>query len=138
MEQMTLGHSNAAARRRAPRSAQRGVVLFVALIAMVVLSLAGVALIRATDAGTSVAGNLSFRQSSIALINIAVEKAADDIFYHGFIVDTTVDDVPHNFYATIQAGENSHGVPRSGAPRGRTRPASRRSSTPTPATRPSG
>ena len=93
------------------RSRQRGVVLFVALIAMVVLSLAGVALIRATDAGTSVAGNLAFRQSSMALINIAVEQAADDLFYHQSITDTTNDDTTHNFYATIQPGMNVHGVP---------------------------
>jgi len=90
---------------------QRGVVLFVALIAMVVLSLAGVALLRATEAGSSVAGNLAFRQSSIALINVAVERAADDIFYHHNIVDTTVDDTAWNYYATLQAGMNPHGVP---------------------------
>ena len=39
---------------------ERGVVLFVALIAMVVMSLAGVALIRAVDTSGSVAGNLAF------------------------------------------------------------------------------
>jgi len=92
-------------------SRQRGVVLFVALIAMVVLSLAGVALIRATDAGTSVAGNLAFRQSSMALINAAVEQAADDLFYHQNITDTTNDDTPHNYYATLQPLINAHGVP---------------------------
>ena len=90
---------------------QRGVVLFVALIAMVVLSLAGVALLRATEAGSSVAGNLAFRQSSMALINIAIEQAADDLFYHHNIADTTIDDTGHNFYATFQAGTNVHGVP---------------------------
>jgi len=97
--------------RAGVRVRQRGVVLFVALIAMVVLSLAGVALIRATDAGSSVAGNLAFRQSSMALINVAIERAADDLYYHHNIVDTTVDDTAHNFYATIQAGMNAHGVP---------------------------
>jgi hypothetical protein len=87
---------------RAGRAQQNGVVLFVALIAMVVLSLAGVALLRATDAGTSVAGNLAFRQSSMALINIAVEQATDDLFYHHNIADTTIDDTAHNYYATLQ------------------------------------
>lgn len=98
-------------RHPAPTARQRGVVLFVALIAMVVLSLAGVALIRATDAGTSVAGNLAFRQSSMALINVAVEKAADDLFYHQNIADTKNPNVNYNYYATIQGGENAHGVP---------------------------
>ena len=56
---------------------ERGVVLFVALVAMVVLSLAGVALIRTLDTSTSVAGNLAFRQASIAPINNAVERSAE-------------------------------------------------------------
>ncbi|MEO8508333.1 MAG: hypothetical protein ABI593_11945, partial [Betaproteobacteria bacterium] len=59
------------------RRTQGGVVLFVALIAMVILSLAGVALVRAIDSSTGVAGNLAFRQSSIAPVNLAIEKAVD-------------------------------------------------------------
>jgi len=43
---------------------QRGVVLFVALIALVVMSLAAVALIRSVDTATIIAGNLAFRQSA--------------------------------------------------------------------------
>ncbi len=62
------------------RRTQGGVVLFVALIAMVILSLAGVALVRAVDSSTGVAGNLAFRQSSIAPVNLAIEKAVDAIF----------------------------------------------------------
>ena len=107
---MTSSRPAVLARGSAPVR-QRGVVLFVALIAMVVLSLAGVALLRATEAGSSVAGNLAFRQSSMALINIAIERAADDLFYHQFITDTTNDDLPHNYYATLQPGMNAHGIP---------------------------
>ena len=90
---------------------ERGIVVFVALIAMAVLSLAAVALIRAVDTNTSVAGNLAFRQAANALINTAVEKAADDLFYAQTIVDTTNNDLAHNFYATIQGGEAATGVP---------------------------
>jgi Tfp pilus assembly protein PilX len=43
---------------------QRGVVLFFALIALVVMSLAAVALIRSVDTSTLIAGNLAFRQSA--------------------------------------------------------------------------
>jgi len=43
---------------------QRGVVLFVALIALVVMSLAAVALIRSVDTATIIAGNLAFRQAA--------------------------------------------------------------------------
>ena len=40
---------------------ERGVVLFIALLVMVALSLAGIALIRSADTATIVAGNLSFK-----------------------------------------------------------------------------
>ncbi len=44
---------------------QRGVVLFFALIALVVMSLAAVALIRSVDTSTLIAGNLAFKQASV-------------------------------------------------------------------------
>jgi hypothetical protein len=48
---------------------QRGIVLFVALIAMLLLSLAGIALMRSVDTSLGVAGNLGFRHASIAPVN---------------------------------------------------------------------
>ncbi|MEW6513969.1 MAG: hypothetical protein AB1443_08210 [Pseudomonadota bacterium] len=44
---------------------QRGVVLFLALIALVAMSLAAVALMRSVDTGTIIAGNLAFKQSAV-------------------------------------------------------------------------
>jgi type IV pilus assembly protein PilX len=55
------------------RAGQKGVVLFVALIVLVAMSLAGVSMLRAVDTGTQVAGNLSQRQSAIH----AAERAFD-------------------------------------------------------------
>lgn len=49
---------------RPKKQAQRGVVLFIALIALVAMSLAAVALIRSVDTSTIIAGNLAFRQSA--------------------------------------------------------------------------
>jgi type IV pilus assembly protein PilX len=43
---------------------QKGLVLFFALIALVVMSLAAAALIRSVDTGVMVAGNLAFKQSA--------------------------------------------------------------------------
>jgi type IV pilus assembly protein PilX len=43
---------------------QQGVVLFVALIVLVAMSLAGVSLLRTVDTGTQVAGNLASHQSA--------------------------------------------------------------------------
>lgn len=45
-------------------SGQRGAVLFFALIALVVITLAAVALIRSVDTNTLIAGNLAFKQSA--------------------------------------------------------------------------
>lgn len=104
---------------------QRGVVLFIALIAMVVMSLAGVALIRAVDTTGSVAGNLAFRQASIAAVNQAVEDAVDALFdikakatavppvlaRPKLIANLNADDSAHWYYASLQAGEKPNGVP---------------------------
>lgn len=101
---------SAISRRRQPVR-ERGIVVFIALIAMVVLSLAAVGLIRSIDTNSSVAGNLAFRQAANALINNAVEKAADDLIFAQTIADTTNNDLGHNYYATIQAGEQANGIP---------------------------
>ena len=103
---------------KAPRHArtpsrERGVVLFIALIAMVVLSLAGVALLRATDSGTSIAGNLASKQATLGPVNYAVEQAVAARFEGGpgSIVDKYNHDLNNNYYANIQAGETANGVP---------------------------
>lgn len=58
-----------------PRRAQRGVVLFIALIMLVAMSLAGIALIRGVDTGTVIAGNLAFRQNTVHVADLGVEAA---------------------------------------------------------------
>jgi Tfp pilus assembly protein PilX len=54
---------------------QRGFVLFMALIALVVMSLAAVALIRSVDTNTIIAGNLSLKQSALISSDRGVETA---------------------------------------------------------------
>jgi len=65
-------------RRAQPGNApkkQHGVVLFIALIALVVMSLAAVALIRSVDTNTMIAGNLAFKQAAISSADIGLETA---------------------------------------------------------------
>lgn len=57
------------------RQGQRGVVLFIALIALVVMSLAAVALVRSVDTSTMVAGNLAFKQAATSSADAALEAA---------------------------------------------------------------
>lgn len=54
---------------------QAGVVLFIALIALVVMSLAAVALIRSVDTNTLIAGNISYKQSALVSSDSGVETA---------------------------------------------------------------
>jgi type IV pilus assembly protein PilX len=54
---------------------QRGVVLFFTLIALVVMSLAAVALIRSVDTSTMIAGNLAFKQAGASSGDGGVEAA---------------------------------------------------------------
>jgi Tfp pilus assembly protein PilX len=89
--------------RPAPRRAQKGVVLFIALIVLVAMSLAGIALMRSVDTGTIIAGNLAFRQTSTHAGDVGIEAA------RGWLMGSTAsslhNDQPANaYYATWQAG----------------------------------
>jgi type IV pilus assembly protein PilX len=57
------------------KRAQKGLVLFVALIALVVMSLAAVALIRSVDTNTMIAGNIAYKQSATTAADAGIEAA---------------------------------------------------------------
>lgn len=61
--------------RQARHAKQRGVSLFFALIALLVISLAAVALIRSVDTSTLIAGNLAFKQSTTSSGDAGIEAA---------------------------------------------------------------
>ena len=54
---------------------QKGLVLFVALIALVAMSLAAAALVRSVDSGILAAGNLAFKQSAIMSAETGISDA---------------------------------------------------------------
>lgn len=58
---------------------QRGIVLFFALIALVIMSLAAVALIRSVDTSTMIAGNLAFKQSASSSGDAGLESAVNSM-----------------------------------------------------------
>ena len=68
-------------------SRQQGIVVFVALIAVVLMSLAAVGLMRSVNTSTMVVGNLAFRQAAQAVASSAVERAVYDMFQPGTIAD---------------------------------------------------
>jgi Tfp pilus assembly protein PilX len=61
------------------KSSQQGLVLFVALMALVVMSLASVALIRSVDTSSQITGNLAFKQSTSISSSYGLEAMADTI-----------------------------------------------------------
>jgi type IV pilus assembly protein PilX len=97
---------------------QRGVVLFIALIVMVVMSLAALGLLRSVDTTTAVLNNLALRQAAILPANYAVEDAAVGLFADAGgprIADIRVDNVNQNYYASHSqaAGwDDQYGVPK--------------------------
>ncbi|HZV61156.1 MAG TPA: hypothetical protein VFF75_01945 [Methylophilaceae bacterium] len=58
-----------------PGGRQKGVVLFLALMALVLMSIAAVALIRTVDTSTLIAGNLAFTQSATTSADSGMESA---------------------------------------------------------------
>lgn len=62
-------------RMPASRRAQSGVILFIALIVLVAMTLAGIALMRSVDTNVLVAGNLAFRQGATFSGDWGIEEA---------------------------------------------------------------
>lgn len=54
---------------------QRGVVLWVALVVLIVMSLAGLATLRQMGTGVSIAGNLAFKESATSVADAGTEVA---------------------------------------------------------------
>jgi type IV pilus assembly protein PilX len=54
---------------------QSGVAVMIALVVLVVMTLAGIAVVRSVDAGALIAGNLAFRKSATNAADIAMETA---------------------------------------------------------------
>lgn len=85
---------------------QQGVVLFVALIALVVISLAAVALIRSSDTASVVSGNLAFKEATTHAADIGVELAFNALP----ALAAANADVPNQYFRLMQATDAS-GVP---------------------------
>lgn len=77
------------ARRYAPCAAmvtQRGISLFIAMVTLVLITLAGIALVRSVDTGVLVAGNLAFKEATHSTTSVGIEDAAT--YLTGTVVST--------------------------------------------------
>ena len=81
---------------------QRGAVLFIALIVLVAMSLAGIALIRGVDTANLIAGNLAFKQNATHGGDWGVEQAR--AWLQAQAAPNLYVDVPGRYSAAMQSG----------------------------------
>lgn len=94
--------------RRPHRSStqQKGVVVFIALIAVLVLSLAAAALLRSTDTAGVISGNAAFKQAATSIADTGAERA-----FNALPTLAEADaDVANKYYRLMQAVDAT-GVP---------------------------
>lgn len=77
---------------------QRGIALLMAVIMLVVLTLAGIALVRSVDTATIIGGNFASRQAAIQGSDLGVEAALAALPSYVATPDTTV---ANQYYATM-------------------------------------
>jgi type IV pilus assembly protein PilX len=81
---------------------QRGAVLFIALIVLVAMSLAGIALIRSVDTANLIAGNLAFKQNATHGGDWGAEQAR--VWLQAQSAATLYNDIPGRYSAAMQSG----------------------------------
>lgn len=100
----------ASVRRTGPHD-ERGVILLIAMVAVVALAFAGMSLVRAVATATTIGSNVNARQQAMYAATVAFEHDVVALFEGG--IDTTRDDPAHNYFASRQPAEDRRGVPRS-------------------------
>lgn len=85
---------------RFPRREQ-GVVLFIALIVLVAMTLAGVAMVRSGDTGSIFAGNLAFRQQTVTAGDGGIQTAFTWLSAQTEAVLVN-DDAANGYYSSVQ------------------------------------
>jgi Tfp pilus assembly protein PilX len=87
---------------------ERGAVLFIALIVLVAMSLAGIALIRGVDTTNLIAGNLAFKQGATLGGDWGAEQAR--AWLQAQTAATLYNDVPGRYSAAMQTGVDFTGT----------------------------
>ena len=88
--------------RNLHRHGQKGVVIFVALLVMVALGLAGIAMIRSTDTTTSVSGNLVLKQAATSAVDRGIEQTIYALWEASPVLDRTQHSATKNYYACVR------------------------------------
>lgn len=78
---------------------QRGVVLFIALIVLVAMTLAGIAIMRSVDTGNLIAGNVAFKQSTLQAGDYGLNAAITYLENNAFTGQLDTDQPPSGYSA---------------------------------------
>ncbi|MEO7403899.1 MAG: hypothetical protein ABIU95_09550 [Burkholderiales bacterium] len=87
--------------RQPPATRSRGIVLFIVMIVLVAMMLAGAGLMRSVDTGTVIAGNFAFKQATIQAVDAGIEAAYNATFSRVTGAATTAS-APNQYYPTMQ------------------------------------
>ncbi len=99
---------------------QRGISLIVVLVALLIIGFAAVALLRSSDTGTLVVGNLAFKKTALAASDAGTEAALTWLVANAAGVTLYADNVANGYYSTTADGCDLTGTHHGGR-RGRRR-----------------
>ena len=87
-------------------SRQRGITVFIALIALVALTVAGIALVRSVDTGNLIAGNFAFKQAALQATDAGIEAAFNQV-----PTIANLDTLIENQYYPVMLPLDENGIP---------------------------
>lgn len=116
----TMIHTEAPVRQpRLAGAKQRGASLFIALVTLAILTLAGLALVRSVNTGNLIAGNFAFKGASVNVADVGIEAALT--YLNGTVALAPDSNLPAGcgagecrYYARAQA-EDANGIPTGGS-----------------------
>jgi len=83
------------------RQNQRGIVLFIALIVLVAMTLAGVAIMRSVDTGNLISGNVAFKQGTLTSSDRGIDDAFNYLKNNVLTGVLETDDPSNGYYAAV-------------------------------------
>jgi type IV pilus assembly protein PilX len=83
----------------AARQGQRGIVMWVALVVLIVMSIAGLAMVRQMGGGVAIAGNVAFKENATASADSGTEVARAWYMNQSTAILQT-DAAPQGYYST--------------------------------------
>ncbi len=76
--------------------------VFIAMLVMLALALAGIALMRSTDTATTVNGNLVLKQAATSAVDRGIEQTIQALWEASPPLDRTQHDAAQNYYACVR------------------------------------